>query len=169
MTSREKKIVRLKKLVAEIHSDFEAVAKISGKIQDLLEEMRPKAGPVKDRDIMLIAAYLHHYYTGLETIFERIAKDFDGGVSKRGDCHRELLRSMALEIDEVRPSLISLELAGELDDYRKFRHLFRHAYAGELRWEKMSFLAENIVMINSLVQTSIRGFTSFILKLASSL
>ncbi|MFZ3046934.1 MAG: hypothetical protein WA151_13555 [Desulfatirhabdiaceae bacterium] len=169
MTSREKKIVRLKKLVAVIHSDFEAVAKISGKIQDLLEEIRPKTGPVKDRDVMLMAAYLHHYYTGLETIFERISKDFDGGVSKRGDYHRELLRSMTLEIDEVRPSLISLELAGELDDYRKFRHLFRHAYAGELRWGKMSFLAENIVTINSLVQTIIRGFTSFILKLASSL
>ncbi len=40
MTSREKKIVQLKKLAAEIGNDLEAVAKISGKVKRLVEEVR---------------------------------------------------------------------------------------------------------------------------------
>ncbi len=169
MTSREKKIVQLKKLAAEIASDLEAVAKNSGKVKRLVEEVNQENRPVEDRDMMLMAAYLHHFYTGLESIFERISRDFDGGVSKRGDYHRELLRSMAIEIDGVRPRVISSELAEELDDYRKFRHLFRHAYAGELRWKKMFHLAENTCVIYSLAETSLKGFISFVLNLASSL
>lgn len=166
---REKKIVQLKKLAAEVYSDLEAVAKISGKVQSLVEEISHKTGPVEDRDMMSVAAYLHHFYTGLESIFERISRDFDGGVSKRGDYHRELLRSMTIEIDGVRPRVISPEMAEELDDYRKFRHLFRHAYAGELRWKKMGHLAENAGAIYTLVETSLKGFVSFVLNLASSL
>ena len=169
MTSREKKIVQLKKLAAEIASDLEAVAKISGKVERLVEEVNQENRSVEDRDMMLMAAYLHHFYTGLESIFERISRDFDGGVSKRGDYHRELLRSMAIEIDGVRPRVISSELAEELDDYRKFRHLFRHAYAGELRWKKMFHLAENTCVFYTLAETSLKGFISFVLNLASSL
>jgi hypothetical protein len=119
--------------------------------------------------MMLMAAYLHHFYTGLESIYERISRDFDGGVSKRGDYHRELLRSMAIGIDGVRPRVISSELAEELDDYREFRNLFRHAYGGELRWKKMFHLAENTCVIYTLAETSLKGFISFVLELASSL
>ncbi len=169
MTSREKKIVQLKKLAAEIGSDLEAVAKISGKVERLVKEVNQENRPVEDRDMMLMAAYLHHFYTGLESIFERISRDFDGGVRKRGDYHRELLRSMAIEIDGVRPRVISSELAEELDDYRKFRHLFRHAYAGELRWKKMFHLAESTCEIYALAETRLKGFISFVLNLASSL
>lgn len=167
MTAREKRIVRLKKLIADINSDINAVAKISGKIQGLDEEINRNSGPVEDRDIMSMAAYLHHYYTGLEAVFERISVDFDGGISKRGDYHRELLRSMTLEIDGVRPRVISLELAEELNDYRKFRHMFRHAYAGELRWKKMSHLSENAVAIFNILELNIKGFISYIMALVS--
>ncbi len=52
---------------------------------------------------------------------------------------------MAIEIDGVRPRVISSELAEELDDYRKFRHLFRHAYGGELRWKECSIWLKTLV------------------------
>jgi len=76
---------------------------------------------------------------------------------------------MAIEIDGVRPRIISSELAEELDDYRKFRHLFRHAYGGELRWKKMFHLAENTCVFYTLAETSLKGCISFVLNLASSL
>jgi len=55
MTSREKKIVQLKKLAAEVGSDLEAVAKISGKVKRLVEEVNQENRPVEDRDMMLMA------------------------------------------------------------------------------------------------------------------
>ena len=119
--------------------------------------------------MMLMAAYLHHFYTGLESVFERISDELDGGIGRRGNYHREVLRSMTIEIDGVRPRVISPELAEELDDYRKFRHMFRHAYAAELRWKKMCHLALNITEIYNLVETSLKGFASFLLSLASRL
>ena len=165
MTARERRIVRLKKLIADINNDLDAVGKISGKIAVLDEEINRKSGPVDDRDIMSMAAYLHHYYTGLEAVFERISVDFDGGISNRGDYHRELLRSMTLEIDGVRPKVISPELVEELDDYRKFRHMFRHAYAGELGWKKMSHLSENAAEIFNIVEVNVKVFISYIMVL----
>ncbi|MEW5954572.1 MAG: hypothetical protein AB1815_12770 [Bacillota bacterium] len=169
MTSREKRIVRLKKLAADVNSGLEAVAKTSFKIQELADEISKKTGPVEDREMMLIAAYLHHFYTGLESVFERISDELDGGIGRRGDYHREVLRSMAIEIDGVRSRVISPELAEELDDYRKFRHMFRHAYAAELRWKKMSHLALNITAIYNLVEINIKGFVTFLFNLASRL
>jgi len=169
MTSREKKIARLKKLAADVNSSLEAVAKISAKIRDLVDEINNKNGPVEDRELMLMAAYLHHFYTGLESMFERISDELDGGVGRRGNYHREVLRSMTIDIGGVRPRVISPELAEELDDYRKFRHLFRHAYAAELRWKKMGHLALNITAIYNLVEINIKGFATFLVNLASRL
>ena len=41
-----------------------------------------------------------------------------------------------------RPALIDEELYRLLDDFRGFRHTFRHAYAFELDWEKERLVAE---------------------------
>jgi len=126
-------------------------------------------GLLADRDIMLMAAYLHHFYTGLESTLERISQDIDGGITRRGDYHRELLRSMTIEIEGIRPRVITPEFAEELDDYRRFRHMFRHAYAGELRWKKMNHLAENIGMVYAILETSLQGFIAFLTKLIDQL
>jgi hypothetical protein len=83
MTAREKKIIRLKKLVADINNDLGAIARLSSQVKTLDEEINSKSGPLADRDVMLMAAYLHHFYTGLESIFERISQNIDGGISKQ--------------------------------------------------------------------------------------
>lgn len=162
MTAREKKIARLKRLLADIKHDLAAVAGLATQIKILNDEINGKPGPLADRDMMLMAAYLHHFYTGLESMLERISQNIDGGIGKRGDYHRELLRSMTMEIDGIRPRVITPDLMDELDDYRGFRHMFRHAYAGELRWKKMSHLAENAEIIYSLMETSLQRFNVFL-------
>ncbi len=40
----------------------------------------------------------------------------------------------------ARPAVVSGELAERLDDYLQFRHLFRHAYSFDLRWDSMNTL-----------------------------
>lgn len=168
MTAEERKAARLKRLVSEINEDLLAVTHITERAKALLTGINAKSGPVPDGDLMAMSGYLHHFYTGIEAIFDRISRNIDGGPGKAGDWHRDLLRSMALEISGLRPRVISPELMEELDEYRRFRHLFRHAYAGELRWSKMSPLAENIGDILALLKNSIKEFDLFILKMVES-
>ncbi|MCL6448314.1 MAG: hypothetical protein K6U04_09235 [Armatimonadetes bacterium] len=169
MTARERKIARLKRLVAEVNEDLRVVERIKEKATALLKAVNARTGPVPDADLMAMAGYLHHFYTGIETIFDRISRQIDGGPDKAADWHRELLRSMAVELEGLRPAVISPELREELDEYRRFRHLFRHAYASELRWSKMGHLAENMGDILDMVKKRIQEFESFIAKLIEEL
>lgn len=43
---------------------------------------------------------------------------------------------MTIEIPDIRPRIISNDFAEELDEYRRFRHMFRHSYGAELCWRK---------------------------------
>lgn len=76
---------------------------------------------------------------------------------------------MTIEIEGMRPSVISAEFAEELDDYRRFRHMFRYAYADELRWKKMNHLADNIDTVYALLEASIKGFIAFFTDLINRL
>lgn len=162
MTARERKIARLKRLVAEVNEDLRVVERIKEKATALLKAVNTRTGPVPDDDLMAMAGYLHHFYTGIETVFDRISRQIDGGPEKGADWHRDLLRSMAVELAGLRPPVISPGLRDELDEYRRFRHLFRHAYASELRWSKMSHLAENMADILDLLKKRVQEFEAFI-------
>jgi len=49
---------------------------------------------------------------------------------------------MNLEISGFRPKVIDEELYRLLDDFRAFRHKFRHSSAFELDWEKECLVAK---------------------------
>ena len=73
----------------------------------------------------------------MENIFKRVAVELDG-ESVRGDAwHRELLLRMKTPTAR-RPALLSEELHDTLNDYLRFRHVFRNAYSFDLDWRKMS-------------------------------
>jgi len=66
-----------------------------------------------------MALNLHGFYSGLEKIFEKIASTVDGSVPTAANWHQELLGQMSMEIQDVRPAVISEELRDSLEDYRK--------------------------------------------------
>jgi len=166
MTSEEKRRAQYKKLIVDIKDDLISIRKISGDINQITLVLKNEKGQVRGDDLMACAGYLHHYYTGVESILERISRSFDGGLVLGGDYHRELLRSMTLEIPDIRPSIISKELAEELDEYRRFRHMFRHAYGSELRWRKMEPLANGIDSLTTTLLKKLSEFIRFVDKLS---
>ena len=166
MTSEEKRRAQYKKLIVDIKDDLISIRKISGDINKITLVLKNEKGQVRGTDLMACAGYLHHYYTGVESILERISRSFDGGLVLGGDYHRELLRSMTLEIPDIRPSIISKELAEELDEYRRFRHMFRHAYGSELRWRKMEPLANGIDSLTTTLLKKLSEFIRFVDKLS---
>ena len=84
-----------------------------------------------------LSAMLHSFYTGIENLFKRVAVHLDQGMPQGEMWHSRLLDSMVVPTAD-RPVVISDELRDHLRGYLSFRHVFRHAYAFELRWSKMS-------------------------------
>lgn len=162
MTAAEKRAASYKTLIANILSDWESCQAQLDSIMELVQEIAKDQGPVRGSDVMAVAAYLHHFYTGVEAIFERISKAFDGGQPLGGDYHRELLRSMKLKIPDVRPAVITKELWYDLDELRRFRYMFRHAYGAELRWRNVEALASKTGALRRSLTYQIENFIKFV-------
>lgn len=93
-----------------------------------------------------VALNLHSFYSGLEKLFELIARHIDHSIPEGETWHRDLLNQMACEVDDIRPAVISQNNVKSLDEFRRFRHLVRNIYTTNLvpgRIEKlMSRLSE---------------------------
>ncbi|HEV7924648.1 MAG TPA: hypothetical protein VGR14_04790 [Verrucomicrobiae bacterium] len=107
---------------------------ISG-IHKLLVKCRATAPT--DIELSALAATLHSFYTGIENIFKRVAVELDGEPARGDAWHRELLLRMKTATGR-RPALLSAELYDTLNEYLRFRHVFRNAYSFDLDWRKMS-------------------------------
>ena len=169
MTGEEKRRAQYRKLDVDIKDDLISICKIAGDINQIAMVLKNEKVQIRGTDLMACAGYLHHYYTGVESIFDRISRSFDGGLLQGGDYHRELLRSMTLEIPDIRPKIISKELAEELDEYRRFRHMFRHAYGSELRLRKMEPLTNGIDLLTANLQEKLSEFMKFVEKLRNAI
>ena len=88
-------------------------------------------------ELSAMAATLHSFYTGVENIFKRVSLELDGEPVSGDAWHRELLRRMKASTSQ-RSALLSDELHDSLNEYLRFRHVFRNAYSFDLDWQKMS-------------------------------
>ena len=113
-----------------------------------------------------VGKILHDFYTGLENIFEKIARETGEGIPHGEAWHKELLTAMSLDIETVRPHVINRELASELDEYLRFRHVFRNIYGDELNWDEMKHLADKMPEILEQLEESINEFCQFLKMLA---
>jgi hypothetical protein len=86
------------------------------------------------------ASILHDFYGGIERIFVRIAQELNGGVPVSEHWHRQLLLDMSLELESVRPAVISRELHDLLVPFLGFRHLFRNVYGFVMEGERLDRL-----------------------------
>jgi hypothetical protein len=98
----------LLRLHAEILADLKAAEGVAAKALEVRGDGAQKAD---EKSAMALAGFLHHFYTGLESIFERIALAFEGSLPQGPHWHRDLLRSMAIEILRVRPAVLRQEYA----------------------------------------------------------
>lgn len=84
---------------------------------------------------------LHNLYCVFEQVFEIVAQFFENNIAGER-YHTDLLRRMRLTIEGVRPACISEEAFTFLDELRRFRHFFRHAYLSKLDFDKLAHLVE---------------------------
>jgi len=118
----------LQVLYAEIKDELENLKKL------LTEAKEIKQKEASNVSVRAGGSILHDFYTGAERVFEMIANTIDKRVPSGLGWHAELLNQMTLEIPGLRPHIISKETAKLLDEYMRFRHLFRKRYGFELKW-----------------------------------
>lgn len=121
-----------------------------------------------DQDVYLdsVALNLHSFYSGLERIFELIARHIDGSFPKSNTWHHDLLNQMADDLPDVRPAAISQDTALYLDEFRRFRHLVRNIYTMNLRPDKMSGMMSSLPGFWLTLRAELEAFSVFLEELA---
>lgn len=87
---------------------------------------------------------VHDFYCGVERIFRHIAVRIDEDLPGGADWHVQLLQRMTTDIETVRPAVLDRETARQLDEYLRFRHLFRNVYGFDLEWERCRELLDDL-------------------------
>lgn len=109
-----------------------------------------------------VALNLHGFYTGLERIFEDIARRIDGEALSSPDWHKRLLMQMSAEIPEVRPPVIRLETRDCLENYRAFRHIVRNVYTFNFHFSRISELTACLRDCHEKVVSDLEAFARFL-------
>lgn len=112
------------------------------------------------------ASLLHDFYTGLERVFSRIAQELNGGIPNTQQWHRDLLKDMSLDLEGIRPPVISKALFGDLLPFLEFRHLFRNPCGFELDRDKMSPLDRDFPAVSARSFSEIRSFLEWMKEAA---
>ena len=123
-----------------------------------------------EREVYLesVALNLHAFYSGLERLFELIARHVDHVLPAGEGWHRDLLQQMTKEIAETRPAVIGPDSASTLDELRRFRHLVRNVYAFNLVPQKMEPLMLALPALWQQVEAELTAFADFLEELAEA-
>jgi hypothetical protein len=116
-----------------------------------------------------VALNLHGFYSGLERLFELIARHVDHDLPVSETWHRDLLQQMTQDRPDIRPGVISQESAVAIDEFRRFRHLIRNVYTINLAPEKMEGLMEALPELWSKLRAELLAFADYLDALNASL
>lgn len=111
-------------LIDAITTHLEKIETEDDRFGELMDGRDLREGPFDWRHTENVANRRHNFYMGVEHIFERIAKSFDGGVPGGEKWHKALLKQMTRSMED-RPAVIDDELRSKLMRYLKFRHFAR--------------------------------------------
>jgi len=155
---------KLSFLVSYINEQKRILENIVGKISHNLLDFN-----LKDEKTTVFLSYeLHNFYSGMEDLFKEVAKVFENYVEDVQKFHIELLKRMKLNIEGVRPNLISETSYKVLNELRKFRHVFRHAYDYELNPKRVKELSELLLDSFPLIKSDLDKFKEFLKSKLSS-
>ena len=161
MTGHGDPRVRFARLAATVRADLERLASIAAEAELALADF-PDDAPPPRRELRGIGAIAHDFYTGIEQTFEKIAPELNGGVPAGPAWHRALLENMALDVPRIRPPVISRPTAGQLAEFLRFRHLFRHAYGFDIDWARLRALLARLPATWNAVRADFETFLEFL-------
>lgn len=152
---------RIAELIAEIEDELHRIDMLSAAICETWKTM-PKSTKKRRIHEESLALKLHNFYTGCERIFCKVADELNGGMPQSKDWHKRILRQMTLDVEGIRPSLISKKTESELVEYLGFRHVVRNIYGSEIRSDRIGYLVAQFPSVLKLFNKDIRKFITFL-------
>lgn len=162
MTGRELVGVELRVLLGELATVRAVLAELTSEIARF--DSGTSTSPAREV-LALLAVDLHSYYTALESFIERALGCFEGRLPSSEASHSALLRAALRPIEGIRPAILRGESRGGLDELRRFRHFFRHAYALDLRLDRMRPPLDALASVRVMVDGDLQQFETFIRRL----
>ncbi|MBI5194721.1 MAG: hypothetical protein HZA10_00195 [Nitrospirae bacterium] len=147
----------LREIISEIEKELENI-----------NEFRKELMKIKSENSITfrrsIGSILHDFYNCCERVFKKTASGINGSYEDSDKWHKSLLVRMTIPIKDIRPAVISEELAAELDEYLSFRHVFRNIYGFELKGDRIKYLAEKFDNVAERFISEIKKFLIFLSK-----
>ena len=129
-------------LEADIRDELRNLKRLSVEFDAIEKLMKLSDEEVTFFEKAATGYFLHNFYNGCENIFRMVARFFENDLGPQS-WHRDLLKRMKLEIPGYRPRLIENEQTYHiLNEFRAFRHVFRHCYSFQLDWQREKVIAE---------------------------
>lgn len=156
-----------REIADRIRSEIKDLDRLVQKVQQTWSHIQTLS---EDQDIYLdsVALNLHGFYSGLERLFELVARHVDRDLPTGEYWHRELLQQVAQDLPDIRPAVIGSESVSRLDEFRRFRHLVRNVYTFNLDSEKMESLVTSLPDLFPQIKAELLSFADFLEELAKA-
>lgn len=146
--------IRLKLLRAELQRQLQRI----DEVYELLRTRSAQAAPDAPAFVESTAYQLHNFYGAIEDLLQLVAAAFENSIADSGRWHTQLVWRMTLEIEGVRPPLLTEETAQLMQELRAFRHFFRHAYGAGLDYERVQENLDRARQLKPLLQRDVEQF-----------
>ena len=148
-------------LTNSIRRDMDAIAAIYDEL-----DRHPLTMDADNNTLIVIAYHLHNLYNAFENIFQNIAAVFENSVNDVERWHAQLLERMRLDVMPLRPAIIDDTAYDALDELRRFRHLFRHAYRMDLDPQRLQLVMRKALALKTIYVDQVGYFIDFLQDLA---
>lgn len=142
-------------LRAEVEGDLLAFA---GWVERIGTSLQKPVWAEEDPELYVVAVCLHHAYGSLESALERIARTFEGSPPPGPRWHAELLDRMGLQLDGIRPAVLSPSSRAAARELLAFWHFFRHSYGSSLNPRLLRERSLALIDASPTLQADLRGF-----------
>lgn len=145
----------LEKVISQVQFEIEQIDRLFQSYAALLEI--PQKHVPNLVEMTALAAVLHSFYNGLESLFLTIAKGIDAQISTSSQWHRDLLTQMTT-VQNHRKAVLTPETSSRLSEYLAFRHFFRHAYSFFMEWDEMEKLVIPLAEVWIITRGEVEAF-----------
>ncbi len=101
------------------------------------------------------------FYTCIETFLFRVSQVFENNLDPV-KWHKELLYKMTLNIDGIRPAVLSHKSFISLDELLRFRHFRRYYFNFDYDWDKLDLIEKKYIQAQPSIQHDIETFKNFL-------
>jgi hypothetical protein len=152
---------RFRVLAASIRAELANIARAVNHAGEALNRSERDA---EDREFLLEAAAfnVHSAYTAIERLLQEIARVVDETQPSSGDWHRELVRQMTLAPTGIRPAVLSMDVAGELQEVLRFRHLVRNIYISALDPGRVAANVHRLIDLRDPLEEALLAFATWL-------